>query len=516
MPRANADRPPAPTDDADLVGFVAQFIDDPLGFVIACYPWGEDGLLREHPGPDVWQAAFLRRLGAAVRQRRFDGHTAVAPVRMAVSSGHGIGKSTLVAWVVDWIMSTRPHAQGTITANTFTQLETKTWAAIQRWTKLCLTGPWFTVTSNRLYHPAHKDSWFCSPQSCREENSEAFAGQHAADSTSFYIFDEDSAVPDNIHEVAEGGLTDGEPMTFRFGNPTRSQGVFHETCFGRQRNRWDVAVVDSRDCRFSNKALIQEWVDDYGEDSDFVRVRVRGLPPRADDLSFIDAGRVQAAQQRALPAVMPDEPLIAGVDFSGGGAAWNVVRFRRGPDARSIPPIRVPGEATRIDRSAFLAVLAELLRDQSPAKRLDMMFCDSAYGAPYVERLQAMGFAHVMEVSGGSTHPPDRHQFNLRAYMWNRMKEWLRTGAIPSSDLRLETDLSAPGSHLNRQDQLVIESKEDMQKRGADSPDDADALAYTFAMPVVRRWKGKIVPSRRERFEGRPASGSPADLGWLR
>ena len=74
-----------------------------------------------------------------------------------------------------------------------------------------------------MYHNAFSASWFCAPQSCREENSEAFAGQHAADSTSFYIFDEDSSVPDTIHEVAEGGLTDGEPMIFLFGNPTRSE-----------------------------------------------------------------------------------------------------------------------------------------------------------------------------------------------------------------------------------------------------------------------------------------------------
>jgi hypothetical protein len=139
---------------------------------------------------------------------------------MATASGRGIRKKHLSAWSVVWIMSTRPHCQGTVTANTFTQLTTKSWAAIQKWTVLSITGPWFTTTWSLLYHREHKETWFCSSQSCREENSEAFAGQHAATSASFYLFDEASAIPDKIFEVAEGGLADGEPMIFGFGNPT--------------------------------------------------------------------------------------------------------------------------------------------------------------------------------------------------------------------------------------------------------------------------------------------------------
>jgi len=460
-----------------------RFFADPYGFVMFAYPWGEPGPLRDHKGPDAWQAEFLKDLGVEVMRNDFDGKAPVAPIRRATSSGHGIGKSVMVAWLVDWIMTTRPHCQGTVTANTFSQLETKTWAAIQRWTKLCITGHWFATTSNRMYQLDNRESWFCAPASSKEENSEAFAGQHAADSTSFYVFDEDSAIPDKIHEVAEGGLTDGEPMIFVFGNPTRSNGHFHRVCFGTGRDRWKPTIVDSRNSRFTNKAQIEEWVKDYGEDSDFVRVRVRGLPPRASELQFIDQGRVFEAQRRALPGVFKDEPLIAGVDVSDGGAAWNVVRFRRGSDARSIPPIRIAGEKVRGDRGPFLAKLAEVLTTDYDGRKVAMMFVDSAFGAPYVERLQTMGHRNVVEVRFGS-ESLDFHQANLRAYMWNRMKEWLPNGAIDPKDQKLETDLTAPGYHINRQDKLVIESKEDMQKRGVDSPDDGDALALTFAAPV--------------------------------
>ena len=409
--------------------------------------------------------------------------------------------STIAAWLVDWIMSTRPHAQGTVTANTYVQLETKTWAAIKRWTAMSLTADWFTVGDHRMYHRDHKDSWFCAPQSCKEENSEAFAGQHAATSTSFYVFDEDSGVPDGIHEVSEGGLTDGEPMVFRFGNCTRNTGDFYTACFGRSRDLWRPVVVDSRESRFTNKTQIQEWIDTYGEDSDFVRVRVRGLPPRASELQWIDQQRVYEAQKRPLPAVFGDDPLVVGVDVSDGGAAWNVIRFRRGADARSIPPIRIPGEMVRGDRSMLLAKLADVLTQKWGGCTVSHMFVDSAFGAPYVVGLQSAGHSNVTEIrfGGGS---PDRHYANHRSLMWAKMKDWLLLGAIDEKDQRLEVDLTAPGYHMNRQDKLVLESKEDMIKRGADSPDDGDALALTFAVDVK--------PTQRARSRVQV----PAQWGW--
>jgi hypothetical protein len=466
--------------DRELADFVSQFYADPLGFVQACYPWGEPGPLQHHTGPDAWQAEQLAGIGEEVRANGFNGHDPVPAIRRVTASGHGIGKSAEVGWLVDWIMSTRPHCQGTVTANTFTQLQTKTWASIRAWTKLCLTGHWFTVGDRRMYHPDFPETWFVALQSSQESNSEAFAGQHAATSTSFYVFDEASAIPPVIWEVAEGGLTDGEPMIFTFGNPTRNTGKFHEVCFGKGRDKWHAVSIDSRTSKLTNKALIEEWLAEYGEDSDFFRVRVRGLPPRASDLQFIDAGRVYEAQKRQV-FPLADEPLIAGLDVSDGGSAWTVCRFRRGPDARSVPPIRIPGEKSR-DRDLIISLLAERLRDAAPDRKIAALFIDSAFGAPIYERLKVLGFTNVHEVRFGGDSP-DRHQANRRAYMWNRLKDWLLSGAIPT-DERLEADLTGPGFHLNKRDQLVIESKESMQKRGLASPDDGDALALTFAQPV--------------------------------
>ena len=483
--------------DAELEEFVGQFYDDPLGFVECCYAWPIDG----EPGPDQWQHDVLIEVGEAVRARAFNGVDPVLPIRSAISSGHGIGKSVLIAWLTHWLMSTRKNAIGTITANTNDQLEKKTWAAIQKWLKRCLTAHWFDVNSAIMYRKGMRDSWFCAPQSCAEENSEAFAGQHEKSSSSFYLFDEASAVPPAIWEVAEGGLTDGEPFIFVFGNPTRNTGKFHEVVFGAKRDRWTTHVIDSRACKFANKALIAEWLEDYGEDSDFFKVRVRGLPPSADESQYIDLGRIQGAQQRVVYP-LPDDPLIAGVDVSGGGAAWTVCRFRQGLDARSRAPIRISGQKSQ-DRNHIVDVLAERLSDTSDP--IAAMFVDTAFGAAVVERLRMLGYKQVVEVNFGA-ESPDPMCANLRACMWKRAKDWLQKGALPKEDYRLAMDLQGPGYHLNQKNRLVLESKESMQKRGVASPDDGDGLALTFAQ-AVRVAKRRTAGVGGQRY---PTSGEGA------
>lgn len=468
--------------EAQLADDIASFYARPHEFVLFAFPWGVKGTpLAQYVGPDPWQREFLETLGREVRQRKFDGKTSVRPIRLAVASGHGIGKSTLVAWLVLWIMSTRPHCQGVVTANSAVQLESKSWASVQKWAKLCLTSHWFTVSGSRIAQVDHPKSWFCTPQTCREERSESFAGQHAANSTSFVIADEASAVPDKIFEVAEGSLTDGESHIYLFGNPTRNTGKLYRACWGSERDRWIHRSIDSRTSSLTNKDLINEWIEQYGIDSDFVKVRVLGLPPSASELQFIGSELIARAQQNT-PQALEDEPLIAGFDASGGGAAWNVIRFRRGNDAVSVKPIRLTGEQGT--RQVMIALIADLLSETDPKKRIAMMFVDSAFGSPIVERLHTLGHRNVMEVNFGE-QSADVHHLNARSNMWFKMRDWLGTGAIDPNDDKLAMDLSGPGYHINKSNKLVLESKQDMQKRGVASPDDGDALCLTWAQTVA-------------------------------
>lgn len=169
--------------DLMLAEEVSRFYADPLGFVLFAYPWGEPGPLENEQGPDDNQREFLNSLGEEVKARKFDGSNPVMPIQMAESSGHGTGKSAMGAWLTDWIMSTRPHSIGTITAGTYKQLEEKTWAAVLYWSKLCITAHWFDIQASGIFHKSFPDSWKVTPQTCKEQNAQSFAGQHARTST---------------------------------------------------------------------------------------------------------------------------------------------------------------------------------------------------------------------------------------------------------------------------------------------------------------------------------------------
>lgn len=471
-------------DEKALCELAGEYAWEPLGFVLDCFEWPEG------EGPDEWQRLFLVDLGSEVQKRGFkpSAPAPVAPIRMAIASGHSIGKSTLMAWLFWWIMCTRPNAKGRVTANTYTQLETTTWADIQKWGKVCHFRHWFEVTGSKVYNLENKESWFAIPITCAEENSEAFAGQHNRESTSFFMFDESSLIADKIFDVADTGLMDGEPMWFAFGNPTRNTGKFYDACFGGWQHRWNARSIDSRDCKFPNHELQAQFIADHGIDSDQVRYRIRGLPPVQSEDQLIGLNLVREAQQRKV-SILPDDPLIAGVDVPDGGSAWFVVRFRRGLDARPGPmvpaPIRVAG--SRIDRPAMLLTLTQVLNDIAPGRRVAAMFIDSGFGAALVERLHAMNYRQVHEISFGGKCPDPRYG-NMRAYMWGRqMKDWLGRGAIDPEDKDLAKQLVAPGfkNRVGGDGALIVESKDEMKKRGIPSPDDGDALALTFARPVA-------------------------------
>jgi hypothetical protein len=499
--RLDAAFPPEDAEAKALATRVAYCYARPDWFVSEFFPWGE-GELAAYQGADTWQEGFLREWGQEIRSRHFDGVHAVSAIRFATSSGHGIGKTTIVAWIAAFLLSTRPYSQGTVTANTFPQLEAKTWAAICRWMKLSKTRPWFQIGADRIYQKNQSDSWFLRALTAQNEKSESFAGQHAANSSSYYIFDEASAIPESIWQVAEGGTTDGEPHWFAFGNPTRNSGRFFESCFGGEKHRWKVRCIDAREVGITNKVQIAEWITEYGEDSDFVRVRVRGVPPRAGDLQFIDSERVWEAKKRRITA-LPDEPLVCGVDVARGGSNMNVICYRRGVDAHSIRAEKIPGEQTR-DLTLLVSKLSLLLAEGIRGEPIAMMFIDgTGIGAGLYHRLSQLGFKNATEVQFGGK-APDPHYANMRSFMWGRMKEWLLRGCIPD-DPYLEIDLTGPGYFHDRTDRLVLESKEDMLKRRAASPDYGDALALTFARPVA--------PARPKADLNRAGSGTKFSWG---
>lgn len=415
--------------------------------------------------------------------------------------------SAFFGMVSDWIRVCWPYSQGSATANTFTQLSTKTWANIKKWQSMSICSHWFEASSERIYHPMDKDSWFLSTQSSAADNSEAFAGQHAQNSISYYINDECSGIADIIFEVQEGGLTDGCPIQFAFGNLTKQNGKFARIMQGKESD-WITVRIDSRECPFTNKALIQEWCDNYGEDSDFFKVRVRGLPPSVAFDQFIGADLVAAAQSlQRISSYVDTDALIAGCDLSWGGEDSCCVRFRRGCDARSIPPIYVKGELTR-DPNTMVQVLSKVLTTVYNGRKVEMLFIDSAgICGPIVRRLREMGFENIIEVNFGAHSSSPKYKL-MRSYMIGMVKEALPQLALDNSP-DLADDMTALEYSITSKTEILIAPKEQIRKPVPEglgrSTDDLDALALTYAMPVVSK---QAAAEGRRRERPRVAAGA--------
>ena len=453
----------------------------PLGWVYEAFPWGEaGGELENEDGPDDWQKDILSDLG--------DGLITVSEaINIAIASGHGIGKSALVAWIILWAMSTMEDTRGVVTANTDTQLRTKTWPELGKWYRLCAWKSWFHyhATSISSIDPEHEKTWRVDMVPWSENNTEAFAGLHNQGKRIIVVFDEASAIADLIWETTEGALTDKntEIIWFCAGNPTRNTGRFRE-CFGRFKHRWLTKQIDSRSVRITNKEQIDKWIQDYGADSDFVRVRVKGEFPRAGSMQFIPSDLVDVARKRQPEASVQD-PFVMGVDVARFGDDESVIALRRGRDAVSVKWTILRG----VDTMTLAARIVEISNQHKP----DAIFVDAGgVGGGVVDRLRMLRQPVIEVQFGGSA---DKAQdtasgtiiyANKRAEMWGVMKDWLRGGSVPDDpDLAAQLiGIEYGYTTLDGKDAILLEKKKDMKKRGLSSPDRADALALTFAFPV--------------------------------
>lgn len=460
-----------PTDQIHLAELLARCSNDPLAFVRGIFHWGL-GELEGYDGPDVWQQDIL----SAIRDGLLTPNEAI---RIAVASGHGIGKSALVAWLILWSIMTHEDAKGVVTANTETQLKTKTWAEVAKWHRRCLGCHLFQLTATALFSkdPIHAKTWRIDMVPWSERNTEAFAGLHNEGKRVMLFFDEASAIPDAIWEVAEGALTDRNTQIIWccFGNPTQNSGRF-KGCFGRFKHRWKTWQIDARSCRLTNKAQIRQWIDDYGEDSDFCRVRIRGIFPRAAANQFISSEAVAVCRDYRAEGYHT-APKIMGVDVARFGEDQTVFSRRQG--RKVFPMLKFRG----LDTSQVAAQLMACMRQWAP----QAVFIDGVgVGGGVVDQCRALGY-DVIEVNAGSTADDKVKYLNLRAEMWDRMRAAIQVGLELPEDPELAMDLTGVQYQFTAKQQIQLEKKESMKSRGLGSPDCADALALTYARPVLNQ-----------------------------
>jgi hypothetical protein len=462
----------------ELAETIAEFTHDPLGCVQAIFPWGKGDLAGSH-GPRAWQREILKGIGEHLQNP----DTRYQPFMAAVASGHDIGKSALVGMVTKWGLSTCEDCRVMITANTGNQLRVKTQPEVAKWFRLAEDRDFWEVrvTCIDSRDLAHKSTWRADFETWSENNTEAFQGLHNRRKRIIIIFDEASGIPKPIWEAVMGVLLDEETeiIFLAFGNPTQNSGDFRE-CFGSQKHRWKTYQIDSRTVEGTNKAQIEKWIADYGEDSDFVRVRVRGEFPRAGSSQFIPSDVVAAARKYraegygALPKVLA-------VDVARFGDDQTVIGLRQGRKFQILGHYR--GKDT-------VWVANETIRFMEQFKPDATVVDDDGVGAGVTDTIEHLGYGRrLFKFHGGAPANDAVAFYNRRAEVWGSLREWLMAGAEIPDEPDVETDLTGPEYGFSNKNQIQLEKKEDMKKRGLASPDIGDCLAMTFAVKVMPKPK---------------------------
>jgi hypothetical protein len=460
---------------------IRRWRHDPLAFVRELF----------HAEPDAWQADVLQLMAKPGRKH------------IAMKSCAGPGKTAVLAWA-GWhrlvcFCTLKEHPKGSAVSITSDNLRDNLWSELARWQNesrfLLQTFQWNKERVTAIDHP---ETFFLAAKGWNktadlETIGRTLSGMHSR--FPFYLIDESGDIPPNMLRSAEQGLTSCEDgLIITAGNTTSQVGMLYEVCTN-QRDHWDVVSItgDPDDPKRSPRVGL-EWAKQqialYGRENPWVMAYVLGQFPPGSINALLSVDEVEAAINRNAP--------IESFDWSEKRLGVDVARF--GDDRTVIFP--------RQGICAFLPIVMRHQRGSSVSvdianrvmnKKIEWN-ANSAPNAlnsgPLITQEffdDTVGWSHgAVDVLRASGHSPIAVQFdkpssnpryvNLRAEMWMKMAEWVKEhGCLPQLP-EIISELTAP-TYFFSNGKFQIEAKDQIKKRIGKSPDLADALALTFAIP---------------------------------
>jgi hypothetical protein len=257
--------------------------------------------------------------------------------------------------------------------------------------------------------------WAAEGKLWSEENPDSYAGVHNHDGM-MVIFDEASGIPDTIWSVASGFFTEKilDRYWFAFSNPRRNSGYFFET-FHSKRDFWDTEIIDARTVEGTDKAVYDQIIAEYGEDSIQARIEVYGEFPAAGEDQFISPVVVEDAFKRPKYKDLT-APIVIGVDPARGGMDSTVIVVRQGRDLVAIK--RFKGEDT-------MSVVGHVIEAIEEYKPVLTVIDEGGLGYGILDRLTEQRYK-VRGVNFAWKAKNPIMWGNKRAEMWGMMREWLR------------------------------------------------------------------------------------------
>lgn len=407
--------------------------------------------------------------------------------RISVRSGHGIGKSTTLAWLVLWFLTCYKESQVPCTAPTSEQMNDVLWKEIAKWlnrmpAELKNKYEWTNTHIRVLENPA---VWFARAKTARKESPEALAGIHG--DYVMMIIDEASGVPEEIFNTAEGALTEENILVIMISNPTRINGYFFDS-HNKDKKNWQTFAFSSIDSPLVDEEYVNRIVDKHGKESDEYRIRVLGEFPSGDTMD--DKGYVPLLIEDDIRQTIYGDFVgvkVMGIDPSGEGDDETVWVVRDNFKAKVVAKEKISSEKSIAEKTLTLMDLHNI--------RPENVFIDNfGVGANVSKELALSRNRYsVNGVNVGDKAIDEESYINLRAESYDRIRKWLRGGGELVNhegwsellSIKYRRDLSG---------RIQIMSKKDMRKEGINSPNVADALMMTFTRGYINSNYKKNTP----------------------
>lgn len=417
--------------------------------------------------------------------------------KVSIRSGHGTGKTAMLAWLILWFLLTNYDAKVPCTAPTSHQLNDVLWAELFKWHNEM--KPEFyrrlVYNSERIYLRGAEKLNFAVARTARKENPEALQGFHAK--YLLFVVDEASGVDDSIFQVARGSLSSPGARVVLTSNPTRNTGYFYDS-HHINRQFWTPLCFDGAKSPLVDKQFITEISEEFGIDSDFYRVRVSGDFPKAEPDQLIPLDLIEQAIHREQ--INLDGPIVWGLDPAYLGDCESALAIRQADVCKEVKAVR------GYDNMELAGWVRQLYEDTPRELRPEKIIVDTiGYGAGVYDRLKELGYPVVGCNVGRASNP----KYNsVRDELWWKYREWLsERGKVPDDAKLIGQSTAIKLLPPQSSGRIRVESKDQMRKRNIVSPDRADALCLTFY------YRSQMQPARIDRYD-RQGRKVKKDYGW--
>lgn len=406
--------------------------------------------------------------------------------RVAVKAGHGTGKTAIAAWSLIWFLVTRPFARIPCTSNKEDQIKERLWPEVTKWLRGSPLRKWITIQRTRINMKGYPEDWFAKIEAASDP--ENLAGYHAK--YLLYIIDEAAGLEDEFAAVINGAVTTEGAKVFMIGNPTKRSGYFYDS-FAKNSDRWATHTISGRNCPLVSDQWVKEMEEEWGKNSDVVRIRVDGKFPKSESDNYVSTELVEKSFNTVIRRT--NGPKILGVDVARYGDDEIVFFGSQG---------RKQLEMETFQKQATTEVSGRIIHwvRQKGYQVVNVDVGNMGAGVIDEAREKAEKYnlnCRIFEIGFGQK-PPNKqahmHHKDMTAFMWHNIKSMMKdeVGIDLIADEKLKEQLTNRKYSFDSSGRLKLESKEKMKERGVGSPDRADGCVLSYFNPL----KGKKQSSK--------------------